>query len=154
MHLFNRVWEEERETVERRKIWRHELTRNGEVGVGLNFSGLVAGEALEHSSIIRQEAVNLQTATRQHSVSRGLHRAYGHCVFIPYNVRLRDTWEKHMWVRTYKFGFYSKLKLNLKQQYQIFMAKIFHNNNTIPISIVYLKKINNSLSKIKCIFIF
>lgn len=80
-----------RKGVIRREGRMDELTRNSEIGVGLHLSGLVAGETLEHSGVIRQKAINLETTPSQHSVARGLHGAYGYCVLIPHDIRLGDT---------------------------------------------------------------
>lgn len=64
-------------------------TRNSQVGVCLDLSCEVAGEALKHPRVVWQEAVDLQAASHQHSVPGDLYRADGHRILIPHDVWLR-----------------------------------------------------------------
>ena len=68
------------------------LTGDGQVGVGLDLAGPVAGEALEHSRVVRQQAVDLQAATHQDPVAGGLHWTYECGVLIPHDISLRGSW--------------------------------------------------------------
>lgn len=74
-----------------RRAYGAKRTGDSEVRVGLDFSTQVAGEALKHPGVIRNKAINLQTASHQHLVAWGLHSANGHSVLIPNNVWLRNT---------------------------------------------------------------
>lgn len=67
------------------------LTGDSQVGVGLDLSGHVSGEALEHPRVVGQEAVDLQAASDQHPVPGRLHRVDGRSVFVPHDVWLRDS---------------------------------------------------------------
>lgn len=64
------------------------LTGNSQVRVGLDFSCSISGKALEHAGVVGQEAVDLQAASHQHPVPGVLHRADGHGVLVPHDVRL------------------------------------------------------------------
>lgn len=64
-------------------------TCNSQVGVCLDLSCEIAGEALKHPCVVWQEAVDLQAASHQHSVPGDLYRADGHRVLIPHDVWLR-----------------------------------------------------------------
>lgn len=63
-------------------------TGNSQVAVCLDLPRQVASEALKHPRVVRQEAVDLQAASDQHSVPGDLHRTDGHCVFVPHDVWL------------------------------------------------------------------
>lgn len=68
-------------------------TGDGEVGVGLHFASSIASKTLEHSSVIRQQAINLQTPTSQNMITGIPQWTNGNCILIPYNIRLGNTWE-------------------------------------------------------------
>lgn len=69
-------------------------TCNSQVGVCLDLSGQIAGEALEHARVVRQEAVDLQAAPDQHPVPGDLDRTDGRRVFVPHDIWLRCAWTR------------------------------------------------------------
>lgn len=69
-------------------------TCNSQVGVCLDLSRQIAGEALEHARVIRQETVDLQAAPDQHPVPGDLDRTDGRRVFVPHDIWLRCAWTK------------------------------------------------------------
>lgn len=74
-----------------RRAYGARRTGDSEVRVGLDFSSQVAAKALKHPSVIRKEAINLQTASHQDLVAWGFHSADGHSILIPNNIWLRNT---------------------------------------------------------------
>lgn len=67
------------------------LTGDRQVGVGLNLSGQVPSEALEHPGVVGDEAIDLQAAAHQDPVARGLRCVDRDGVLVPNDIRLRNT---------------------------------------------------------------
>lgn len=63
-------------------------TCNSQVSVCLDLARQIAGEALEHARVVRQETVDLQAAPDQHPVPGDLDRTDGCRVFVPHDIWL------------------------------------------------------------------
>lgn len=69
-------------------LWR---TGDSEVRVRLDLARQIASKTLEHAGVVREQAVYLQTAANQDSVSGSFHGAYGNSILIPHYIWLRNT---------------------------------------------------------------
>lgn len=69
-------------------------TCNSQVGVCLDLSRQIAGEALKHASVVRQETIDLQAAPYQNPVPGDLDRTDGHRILVPHDIWLRRSCTK------------------------------------------------------------
>lgn len=68
------------------------LTGDSQVGGGLYLAGRVAGEALEHAGVVRNQPADLQAPVAALPEAGQPPHVHHHCVFVPGDGGRRHTW--------------------------------------------------------------